>query len=210
VGLVAGKLTDRFYRPAIVIEEGTEESRGSARSIPEVDISAALDQVSDLLVRHGGHQRAAGFTVETARLPDFRAALQAVVTETLAPYGDLRPTLTIDAVAPLSELSWSLVEQFGRLEPTGQGNEPPLLLTPGVRVREARSVGNGKHLKLVLDGGPGEPVFDAIGFGLGDAARALASGTQIDVVGELNVNEWNGRRQLQLIVKDLCSTGVEQ
>ena len=203
VGLVAGRLTDRFYRPAVVIEQGEEYSRGSARSIPELDISGALDEVSNLLVRYGGHQRAAGFTVETSRLDEFNQALLDVATRELGAHGALRPTLEIDATVELSELNWSLVEQFARLEPTGQGNRPPLLLTPAVRVREARSVGSGKHLKLVLDSGPGERVMDAIAFGLGDLATELAEDSLIDVVGELNVNEWNGRRQLQLIVKDL-------
>ncbi len=203
VGLVAGRLTDRFYRPAVVIEQGELHSRGSARSIPELDISGALDEVSDLLVRYGGHQRAAGFTVETTRLDEFNQALLDVATRELGAHGALRPTLEIDATVELSELNWSLVEQFARLEPTGQGNRPPLLLTPSVRVREARSVGRGKHLKLILDSGPGERVMDAIAFGLGDLAEELSTDSLIDVVGELNVNEWNGRRQLQLIVKDL-------
>ncbi|MCB0161332.1 MAG: single-stranded-DNA-specific exonuclease RecJ, partial [Caldilineaceae bacterium] len=77
VGLVAGKLANRFYRPAVVVEQGETESRGSARSIPEVDISAALDGVSDLLVRHGGHSSAAGFTVATANLPSLHETLAA-------------------------------------------------------------------------------------------------------------------------------------
>jgi single-stranded-DNA-specific exonuclease len=203
VGLVAGRLTDRFYRPAVVIEQGEIHSRGSARSIPELDISRALDEVSELLVRHGGHQRAAGFTVESARLAEFGEALREVATRELRMHETLRPTLQIDASATLAELNWSLMEQFARLEPTGQGNRPPLLLTSGVRVREVRSVGGGKHLKLILDGGPGAPVMDAIAFGLGEHADQLATDHVIDVVSELNINEWNGRRQLQLIVKDL-------
>ncbi|MCB0044703.1 MAG: single-stranded-DNA-specific exonuclease RecJ [Caldilineaceae bacterium] len=203
VGLVAGKLTDRFYLPAVVIEEGESESRGSARSIPEVDISAALDQVSHLLVRHGGHQGAAGFTVATERLPEFTIALQETVDAILAKYDELRPELILDATAHLDELNWGLVEQFARLEPTGRGNESPVLLIPDVRVREARSVGGGKHLKLILDGGPGQPVMDAIAFGLGDLVHELPQNTLIDVAGELNVNEWNGRRNLQILVKDL-------
>ncbi|MCB0061552.1 MAG: single-stranded-DNA-specific exonuclease RecJ, partial [Caldilineaceae bacterium] len=106
VGLVAGRLTEQFYRPTLVIEEGPEESRGSARSIPEFDISAGLDEVRELLVRHGGHSRAAGFTVKTRQLPTFTAALQAVAARELRSHAALRPTLAIDAVVTLDEANW--------------------------------------------------------------------------------------------------------
>ena len=203
VGLVAGKLTNQYYRPAVVIEQGVDESRGSARSIPEVDISRALDGVSELLVRHGGHSRAAGFTVATAQLPAFAAALQAEIDTQLADPGDLRPTLAVDAEVDFGALDWALAEQFTRLEPTGQENPPPLLLARKLRVREARAVGKGKHLKLVLDADAGSRVIDGIAFGLGPHARQLDQGRRIDVVFNLTVNIWQERRSLQLNIEDL-------
>ncbi len=205
VGLVAGKLTSEYYRPAAVVERGDTVSRGSARSIPEVDISAALDTVAHLLLRHGGHSRAAGFTVETARLDEFAQALGAAVDEQLGDLerSDLRPSLAIDADVAFDALDRALVDQFVRLEPTGQENPPPLLLCRNVRVREARAVGSGKHLKLVVDSGPGSRVLDAIGFGLGAQAKALVDGSQIDLVFALEVNVWNDRRTLQLNIQDL-------
>ena len=210
VGLVAGKLTDRYYRPRWSLSRAST-SRGQCTQYPGAGYQRRAGPGKRvLLVRHGGHQSAAGFTVETARLDEFSAALRRVAAAALDAHDDLRPSLTIDATAPLDELNWGLVEQFSRLEPTGQGNRPPLLLTPAVRVRDLRSVGAGKHLKLVLDGGPGTPVMDAIGFGLGDYARELTADAVIDVVGELNVNEWNGRRQLQLMVQDLRVTGSDE
>ena len=203
VGLVAGKLTNQYYRPAVVIEQGVDESRGSARSIPEVDISRALDGVSELLVRHGGHSRAAGFTVATAQLPAFAAALQAEIDTQLADPGDLRPTLAVDTEVDFGALDWALAEQFTRLEPTGQENPPPLLLARKLRVREARAVGKGKHLKLVLDADAGSRVIDGIAFGLGPHARQLDQGRRIDVVFNLTVNIWQERRSLQLNIEDL-------
>ena len=203
VGLVAGKLTNQYYRPAVVIEQGVDESRGSARSIPEVDTSRALDGVSELLVRHGGHSRAAGFTVATAQLPAFAAALQAEIDTQLADPGDLRPTLAVDAEVDFGALDWALAEQFTRLEPTGQENPPPLLLARKLRVREARAVGKGKHLKLVLDADAGSRVIDGIAFGLGPHARQLDQGRRIDVVFNLTVNIWQERRSLQLNIEDL-------
>ena len=207
VGLVAGRLVDRAYRPAVVIEEGEEESRGSARSIPEFDISDALDAVSGLLVRHGGHSRAAGFTVKTAKLPMLEERLGELAASALAQHDDLRPTLRIDAEATLDELDWGLRDQLARLEPTGYGNPMPLLWSRDVRVREARTVGSGKHLRLMVDVDPHGPVLDAIAFGFGDWASSLTPGTRVDLVYHLEANEWNGRRQLQLNVQDMRLAG---
>ncbi len=204
VGLVAGKLMDRFYRPVVVIEEGESESRGSARSIPEFDISAALDELSPLLVRHGGHSRAAGFTVATARLPEFAHALQSVAQRDLSTQASLRPTIQVDAVVGLDEVNWNIQEQFTRLEPTGQENPSPLLLCRGVRVREARPIGTQKqHMRLIVDGGPNTAVMDAVAFQQGPWVKTLSEGSCIDIVFQLEANEWQGRKRLQLNVQDL-------
>lgn len=202
-GLVAGRLVERYYRPVVVVEEGESESRGSARSIEEFDISRALDELSPLLVRHGGHSRAAGFTVETAKLTAFAFQLREIAERELGDLGDLRPTLYVDAEAPLGEIHWGLLKQFARLEPTGQENPAPVLLSRGVRVRDARSVGNGKHLKLIVDAGPASPVLDAIAFKQGDWAKTLAEGSLIDIVYALEANEWQGRQRLQLNIIDM-------
>ena len=206
VGLVAGKLCDRFYRPAVVIEMGETLARGSARSIAEWDISAALDNVSELLVRHGGHRRAAGFTVEIERLPEFSEALQSAAKRDLAVYDDLRPSLDIDAEVSYELLNWALAEQFARLEPMGQGNPQPLLMVRGLRVHEARGVGQGKHLKLSVDNGGHSHALDAIAFGQGDRGKILQRDDRIDAVFSLEVNVWRQRKRLQLNVQDFCTS----
>lgn len=203
VGLVAGKLSDRFYRPAVVIEEGPEESRGSARSIAEFDISRALDEVGDRLVRHGGHSRAAGFTVKTARLAELKAALAAVAERELAERSSLRPTLLVDAEVEIDAVTWGVRDQFARLEPTGYDNWPPLLLSRGVRVRDLRAVGGGKHLRLVLDRDARSPVIDAVAFQQGRWIDHLRVDDRIDLVYQVEANEWQGRQSLQLNVQDL-------
>ncbi len=206
VGLVAGRLADQYYRPSVVIEQGPETSRGSARSIDEFDITAALDQIGHLLVRHGGHSRAAGFTVANERYAEFVEALTGLAEERLAAFPDLRPRMRVDAEVTWDDLTWALQGQLTRLEPLGQANDPPLFLLRGCRVRNARAVGSGKHLKLVLDGYPGSGVLDAIGFGLGERANGLRSDERLDVAFHLEVNEWQGRRSLQLNVQDLRTT----
>lgn len=203
VGLVAGKVVERHYRPAVVIEQGAEESRGSARSISEFDIGAALDELSAMLVRHGGHSRAAGFTIRSDALPELRSALGEIAARELAGHEELQPTIEVDAVTPLHEVGWGLLNQFMRLEPTGQENPQPLLLSENVRVRSARSVGEGRHLKLVLDDGWGMGVLDGIAFGMGEHAASLREGERLDIVYSVERNDFGGNRILQLNIRDL-------
>ena len=203
VGLAAGKLSEQFYRPAVVVEQGEEVSRGSVRSIAGFDIIAALDQVSSLLVRHGGHSRAAGFTVRTEQLPALQEALEGMAAQELGSLEDLRPTLHIDDELAIDQIDWALHGQLARMEPVGQKNEPGLFLCRNCRVRSVRRVGGGKHLKMVIDGHDHSPVLDGIGFGLGERAADLQGGSLIDLVFHLEVNEWQGRRSLQLNVQDL-------
>ena len=206
VGLAAGKLSDQFYRPAIVIEQGEEICRGSARSIAEFNIIAALDRVSSLLVRHGGHSRAAGFTVRTEQLPALRDALEEMAAQELDSLQDLRPSLYIDTELTVDQIDWALQGQLARMEPVGQQNEPGLFLCRRCRVRSVRTVGGGKHLKIAIDGHDLSQVLDGIGFGLGGQAADMRIGSLIDIVFHLEVNEWQGKRSLQLNVQDLRSS----
>jgi len=197
VGLVAGKLAEMYYRPAVVVEVGPEESHGSARSIPEFDIAAALDRCSDLLERHGGHKAAAGFTVLNDKLDALRVRLQEIAAEMLGAL-ELVPTLDIDATLPLSQATWQTLEELSRLAPFGEGNPAPVLMSPGVLVREHRVVGTG-HLKLTLS--DGVAVWDAIAFRQGEWAERMPQ--RIDVAYCLEANVWNDQQRLQLNVLDL-------
>ncbi len=199
VGLAASRLTEAHYRPSVVVELGAEESRGSCRSIPGFDITRALDRCQDLLIRHGGHAAAAGFTVETSKLDALRQRLQAIAAEELSS-ADLQPVLEIDLELPLAEVSWATLEPLKLLEPTGIDNPQPVLASPGVEVRDKRAIGEGKHLKLALRDGRGA-YWDAIWFRQGHMLDYVPG--RVDVAYTLDVNEWNGRRNLQLQVQDL-------
>jgi single-stranded-DNA-specific exonuclease len=200
IGLVAGQLAEAYYRPAVVVCRGERHSRGSARSIPEFHITRALDECSaqGLLVRHGGHAAAAGFTVETERLDDLQQALSRIAARELAGQ-DLTPALTIDAVVDLQTLDWAAHALLSRLEPFGYGNSAPVLASYGVEVLDARQVGaEGKHLKITL--GDGRQEWDAIAFRMGPCLETLTP--RIDVAYRLEANLWNGRLNLQLNVED--------
>lgn len=200
VGLVAGRLTEEFYRPTIVVEKGHEECHASCRSIPHFHITQALDECADLLVRHGGHAMAAGLTVLTENLP----LLQERLTEKAHAVLDgmvLQPTINVDMELSLSEVTMDLATELTILEPTGHANEQAVFLTRNLRVLETRTVGSDNaHLKLKLSG-DGEPPIDAIGFRLGEWATDIPE--VIDVVYNLEINEWLGRRNLQLNMRDI-------
>jgi len=199
VGLVASRLLDAFYRPAIVVSVGREISRGSCRSVDGFDITGALDQCRDLLIRHGGHAAAAGFRVDNRNLDALEGRLRAIAEESLGAR-ELQPVLEADAEPPLSEMTWELLAEMERLEPYGCGNEPPLFVSRGVFIRDGRAVGRDrKHLKLTLS--DGRATWDAIAFRQGSWATQLPS--VVDIAYHLELNEWRGRKSLQLNVRDL-------
>jgi single-stranded-DNA-specific exonuclease len=199
VGLAAGRLCEEFYRPAVVVHVGETFSRGSARSIPEFHITEALDQCSDLLIRHGGHAAAAGFTVRSQDLPLLAQRLRALAAEALADK-TLQPTLFIDAEVGLGELNRQMYDWLARLEPFGYANPVPIFLTRRVRVAKSRAVGTDRsHLKLTLS--DGRVRWSAIAFRQGHWLGRLPP--YVDVAYQFELNRWNGREQLQLNVRDL-------
>lgn len=203
VGLVAGRLAEQFYRPAVVMEMGETESRASCRSIPQFDITRALDQCADLLVRHGGHAQAAGLTIRNENIPVFRDQLTQIVRSGLAGQ-DLRPTLEIDAELHADAITLELASLLQQLEPTGHEHPTPLFVTRGLRVLEARPVGKeGQHLKLRL-ARPNAPPVNGIGFRLfNNGGASIRPGDWIDVVYALEINQWNGETSAQLRVEDV-------
>ena len=198
-GLVAGRLCEDWQRPAVVLEHGAQESRASCRSIPQFDIIQALDQCADLLLRHGGHAQAAGFTVHNENLPALQDRLTQLAGEALE-HQALLPALDIDAEVTSAGLTMALLDELAQLEPTGSDNPPALLLLRNARIRERRRVGReGSHLKLRLESGARS--LDAIAFRQGERAGKLP--VRVDLAFELERNDWNGRRRLQLNVQDI-------
>ena len=200
LGLVAGRLAEEHYRPAFVIGIDGAEARGSARSIAEFDVAAALVECRDLLTRFGGHARAAGFTVPLDNLPSLRRRLLALAEERLADC-HLEPTLLVDAELNLRGVNWRLYQDVRRLAPFGYENPTPLFLTRGLRVLAARAVGGNPpgHLRLTLSDGVRR--WPAIGFGYGALAPDLPE--VVDVVYQLEPDTWTGAQALQLRIRGL-------
>lgn len=201
VGLAASRLTEEFYRPAIVARIEPDVVRGSCRSIREFHITNALDACADLLVKYGGHAAAAGFTVTTANVGALEARLREIAARELDGL-DLRPTVNIDSEARFADLTPTLAADLASFEPCGFGNPTPVLATRGARVRAIRTMGSdGAHLRLSLN--QDNLGLDAIGFGLGAWAQRLEVGATVDVAYTFEIDEWNGERRLQLKLRDL-------
>jgi single-stranded-DNA-specific exonuclease len=154
VGLVASRLADRRARPAIVLSRGETESRASCRSVPGFDIVSAIRKEKHLLVRHGGHRAAAGFTVLNEHLDELRDRLINTAAEQLG-WEPPRRLIEVDAEARLGDLTGLEVRGLMRFEPCGQGNRKPVLLTRGVQLKDAKPVGSdGDHLRVTVKDGP--------------------------------------------------------
>ena len=205
IGLAASRLTDTYYRPAIVASKGEEETRGSCRSIPEFHITDALDQCADLLVRHGGHAAAAGFTVRNENLSALVSRLKAIAADKLSNV-NLKPTVTADAEVSLVDIRPELFEKCLKyLEPTGYGNPNAAFVARNVKVKNARTIGaDAKHLKLLIEDDDGY-THDAIGFRLGEWQKKMPP--RVDILFTYEVNEYNGRIGYQLNLKDPKETG---
>jgi len=203
VGLAASRLAESFYRPAIVAHQGETFTVGSCRSIPEFHITRALDECAGLLVRHGGHAAAAGFTVHNELVPALVEQLMAIAARELAEV-PLEPVIDIDREIKLEKLNPGFVagifNDLHLLEPTGRGNPEPVFASYNVAVRQARVVGmEGKHLKLTLEAG--KSIYDAIAFQQGHWLADMPE--RVDIVYRFEENRYMGRVSTQLNVRDI-------
>lgn len=199
VGLAAARVQDQAYRPVLVAQREPDQIRGSARSIAEFHITEALDACADLLVRYGGHAVAAGFTLLPHNWDAFVQRMRAIAQSKLGGL-TLRPQLRVDAEVSVADLTGRLARQMEFFEPTGYGNPAPVFAARNVNVASVRRMGtDGQHLKLQLRHA-GSASVEAVAFGEGAAAESMPK--QIDVAFNLELNEWQGRRSVQLRLRD--------
>ena len=198
-GLAASKISEAHYRPAIVGEIGAEFAKASCRSIKEFNITSALEECADLFENFGGHAAAAGFTIANSRLDELNLRLNAIADRELAGR-DLRPTLEVDLEIELGELRAEMLDYLELIEPSGFSNPQVRFISRGLEVRSKRRVGgDGAHLKLAVS--DGWVTYDAIAFRLGDWADKNTE--RIDLCYRFEMNEFNGRKSLQLNVVDI-------
>jgi single-stranded-DNA-specific exonuclease len=201
IGIVASKIVEEFGRPAILIAVENGAGQGSGRSIRHFPLHEALAHCSEHLVSFGGHAMAAGLRINADNVNAFREAFQARAGQLLTP-ADLRPKLHLDDVITLSQLDEQLVRDLGRLEPFGSGNPAPGLATDWLEVRgEPRAVGSpANHLQVTLTDGRRQ--CRGIAFGQARLRQQLLDHRRCRVAFRPTLNEWNGRRSVEMQIVD--------
>lgn len=197
VGLVAGKLAEKFHRPALVAALGENYFKASIRSIKGFNAIESIRSLESFLLEHGGHELAAGFTADNKNLKILQSKLENLAKKSLSKK-DLEQTLQIDCEIKLSDITENLFKEIEQFRPFGFSNSQPIFCTKKVKLISFRSVGQeNKHLKLKLGR------FEGIAFGFGYLADKLKPGQLVNVAYTLDKNEWNGQKSLQLKIKDI-------
>lgn len=203
IGLVAARVAEEYHLPTIILSRGEEVSKGSARSVNGLDIVETIRRCTDILIDVGGHPKAAGFTIATDKIDDFKKRLEGLVREVIFEDVD---ELEIEAEVSSSRLNKELIKELNKFEPTGVANPKPVLASKNMRITSIKAVGDGKHLKFkVADAELGRSAdgIEAIAFSFGNLSSILKEGQLVSVAFNLEINQFNGNSTLQLKVLDL-------
>lgn len=211
IGIVCSRITEKYNLPSILISfehnmgddpMPTDMGKGSGRSVPGLNLFEALEACSHLLPKYGGHELAAGLSVERGKLDEFRRAINAYAKDVL---GDrkLSRIIDIDLLLYPEEISVKLAEELYLLEPFGTGNSQPVFETDRLIITEITALSGGKHTKLTLRTPGCSTVFTALYFGMATHDFPFTVGEAVDVAYNLDINEFRGRRSIQLIVRDI-------
>ncbi len=201
IGIVASKLCEKFYRPCILLSESENKCKGSGRSIDGLNLFDALSNCEDVLTAFGGHSLAAGLSILPENIPIFRERINKYAKQLLTE-DKLIPKLYIDCKLNPKNITIEWAEAMKRLEPFGAGNEIPVFALSDAEIISASGLGEeAKHLRIKLqkDG----MTFNAVGFGMGEFLKELKSGEKIDIAYNLNINTYQGKDNLQLLIKDI-------
>jgi len=206
IGIVASRLVEHHHRPVVVISlEADGSGRGSGRSIPGFDLLAGLEACSEFLGSFGGHKAAAGLELKPGDLTAFRQAFAAHANSVLGPE-DLKRTERIDAIVGGASLGLDLAEELKQLAPFGMGNPGVRLLVPSARVRDVRTMGEGKHARFSLHSGS----HKALGVAFGRPSLGVGEDDPVDVAVRLEVNHWNGAVEPQVVLGEVYPRAAEE
>ena len=199
IGIVSSKVTEMYYKPSILICFEDGEGKGSGRSIPGFDLHDALSKCDDHIERFGGHSMAIGISVTKENFNSFKNDFEEYVSNTNI--NELVPVIKVDEEINSKDIGVNTVKELSMLEPFGEANKMPIFMYKNLRINSIRALSDGKHLKLTLkDEGT---VIDAIGFNMGYLVDEFLLGDKVDVLGNLEINSFNGRESVQINLKDL-------
>ena len=202
IGIVSSKITELYFKPSILLCEEDDHGKGSGRSIPGFDLYKALTECKDTIDKFGGHSMAVGINVKKEQFNEFRNKLEEIAKE--QHIEEIVPILNIDAQVELDEINKDMVNSLKELEPYGEGNKMPIFAFKNLRIDSIRALSEGKHLKLTLK--DKKNIVNAIGFNLGYLSSEYKIGDKIDVVGNLEINSFNGVDNLQINIKDIMKS----
>ena len=202
IGIVSSKITDMFFKPSILLCFEGNEAKGSGRSIPGFDLHKALMECSKDIKKFGGHSMAVGITIEREKYETFKSNFEKYIESTNIK--DIVPVVSIDAEVLLKDLNINIIKELELMEPFGEANKIPQFLLRNLKIIAIRALSEGKHLKLKLK--QDNYIIDAIGFNIGELADIYQIEDKVDVVGNININVFNGVESLQLNIKDIRKT----
>lgn len=202
IGIVASKLTDLYYKPTILLCLEGDEAKGSGRSILGFDLHDALCKTSEYLEKYGGHEMAVGLTLKAENFEKFKTEFEKLVEE--SDISEIVPIINIDVQLYDKNIRKEIAKEIQLLEPFGEGNKMPLILFKNLKIDSIRTLSEGKHLKLTLKNE--NQWVDSIGFNLGNLADEYHIGDKVDVVGMLEINEYNNNEYIQINMKDIMIT----
>ena len=202
IGIVASKLTEMYYKPTILLCEEENEAKGSGRSIPGFDLHDALCKSSEFLEKYGGHGMAVGLTLDMNNLEGFKKKFREIAANSNVE--EMQQIILIDKQVELKELNVETIEKMKILEPFGEGNKMPMFMCKNLKIDSIRTLSEGKHLKLTLK--DGNLILNAIGFNMGEMGSDFLIDDRVDVVGHLEINEFNGTSQIQMNLKDIIKS----
>jgi len=202
IGIVSSKITEMYFKPSILLCEEEDLGKGSGRSIPGFDLYEALSECNDYIEKFGGHSMAVGISVKKSKFEEFKQKLEQIARE--KHIEEIVPILKIDAQISLDEINKDMVDSLKELEPFGEENKTPLFVFKNLKIDSIRALSEGKHLKLTLK--DNRNIVNAIGFNLGELSNDYRIGDKVDVVGNLEINSFNGVENIQINIKDVMKS----
>ena len=199
IGIVASKITELFFKPCILICFDGENGKGSGRSIPGFDLHDALCQSSKYLEKYGGHEMAIGLSLTKDNFENFKSNMEKLAEA--REISSIMPIIKIDKIINNKDIKIENVKSLSLLEPFGEANKTPIFEYKNLRIDSIRALSEGKHIKLTLK--DSNSIINAIGFGLGHYVQDYRLGDKIDVIGTLEINNFNNQENIQINIKDM-------
>lgn len=200
IGVVASRLVDKYYKPTILISLTNGLAKGSGRSVKDFNLFDALTSCSDLLLKFGGHELAAGLGLNGEDIEQFSRRINEYAKENMSEEA-LIPYINIDAILDIGDLTLENAETISLLEPFGMGNSQPVFSIMNVTLNSQRTIGDGRHTRLSLS--KNGKTIEAIGFNMASLASSFIVGSKLDIAFNMNINHYRGEKHLQIVLKDI-------